>query len=157
MKASERLCWWCTAWKVLWTRWQLHDTKQPTSVMLSHYNKGRNHCILSLVLCTFIKQHGWKKMTSSLKLNKHSLMEWGEKRRYTTVFNTRGSNRRCRMAAWKCNHIFCVYKLTYWMQSVVLQKILAKETKAGSEVNVEMASGCRHTRKLWKYFLHKTN
>lgn len=41
------------------------------------------------------------------------------------------------------------------MRSDVLQNILAKETKAGSEVNVEMASGCRHTRKLWKYFYTK--
>lgn len=36
-----------------------------------------------------------------------------------------------------------VLKLTCFIPSDVLQKNSAKETKAGSEVNVEMASGCK--------------
>lgn len=39
--------------------------------------------------------------------------------------------------------------LTYPTPSDVLQKNLAKETKAGSEVNVEMASGCRDMRNIY--------
>lgn len=34
------------------------------------------------------------------------------------------------------------------MRSEVLQKILAKETRAGSEVKVEMASGCGHAEHM---------
>ena len=38
---------------------------------------------------------------------------------------------------------WCVLKLTCFIPSDVLQKNSAKETKAGSEVNIEMASGCK--------------
>lgn len=41
-------------------------------------------------------------------------------------------------------------ELTKLLSSDVLQKNLAKEIKAGSEVKVEMASGCRNINK--KYF-----
>lgn len=41
---------------------------------------------------------------------------------------------------------FCV-KLTCFIPSDALQKNSAKETRAGSEVNVEMASGCRNTHR----------
>lgn len=49
-------------------------------------------------------------------------------------------------AGWVCRYVLWVSLLTCTMWSEVLQKILAKETKAGSEVNVEMASGCGHTQ-----------